>query len=150
MSEPALSSLDRKTLADFQSVLAELTGLIAEENAILEIPTETLPLALIEKKEQLSGRYAQLTVALRRRVATLHAAGALDPVDLESRIRALVQSVKDNQILLNARKAATALRVEAVMQALAERERREAMSYGANGNTVPRERVSLGALHLQA
>lgn len=149
MSEPTLASLDRKTLRDFVAVLRELTDLIGEENDILAVPTEQLPMAMVKRKEELSERYARLTVALRSRTAALHAAGELDPTALETDIRALVRRVKDNQSLLNARKAATALRVEAVMTALAERERREGRTYSAAGEALPRGRSAVG-LHLSA
>jgi flagellar biosynthesis/type III secretory pathway chaperone len=150
MSEATLASLDKKTLADFCAVLHELTALVDEENAILAIPTETLPQAMVERKETLGNRYAALTQSLRRRAAARHAAGDLDPEVLEGDIRGLVRRLKENQARLNARKAATALRVEAVMQALAERERREATGYGATGDTLPPMARRVGGLHVRA
>ncbi len=150
MSEATLSSLDRKTLADFCSVLRELTTLVDEENAILAVPTETLPQSMIARKEELGNRYAHLTQNLRRRAAAMHEAGELDPDSLETDIRGLVRKLKENQTLLNARKAATALRVEAVMKTLAERERRDAASYDAQGGTCPRPKAINGGLHLRA
>jgi flagellar biosynthesis/type III secretory pathway chaperone len=150
MSETTLASLDQKTLADFCAVLHDLTALVDEENAILAIPTETLPQRLIERKESLGNRYAALTQSLRRRAAAMHAAGNLDPEALETDIRGLVRKLKENQTLLNARKAATALRVEAVMKALAERERHEANTYDAQGGTCPRLKAADDGLHLRA
>ncbi len=150
MSEPTLASLDRKTLRDFLAVLRELTQLIGEENAILAIPAEQLPPELVRRKEELSERYARLTVALRPRTSALAAAGELDPTAMEADIRALVRRVKENQALLNARKAATALRVEAVMKALAERERRDATNYSASGEARPRGACRAAGLHLSA
>lgn len=150
MSEPTLASLDRKTLCDFVTVLHELTDLIGEENDILAVPAEQLPMTMVKRKEALSERYARLTVALRPRTAALHAAGELDPTVLEADIRALVRRVKDNQSLLNARKAATALRVEAVMNALAERERHEGRAYSAAGEALPRTGRAASGLHLSA
>ena len=150
MPEPTLASLDRKTLADFHAVLRELTQLIGEENEILAVPAEQLPPEMVRRKEALSERYARLTVALRPRASALHAAGALDPTAVEADIRALVRRLKENQALLNARKAATALRVEAVMKALAERERRDGHGYSAAGETLPRGRAGAAGLHLSA
>lgn len=150
MSEPTLASLDRKTLCDFVAVLRELTDLIGEENEILAVPAEQLPQALVKRKEDLSERYARLTVALRPRASALHALGALNPAALEADIRSLVRRVKENQALLNARKAATALRVEAVMQALAERERRDGLNYSASGEALPRAGRTAAGLHLSA
>jgi len=150
MTLSTLDSLDRKTLADFQAVLHELTSLVAEENAILAIPAETLPQSLVDRKEQLGSRYAALTQSLRRRAGAMHASGSLDPEALEGQIRDLVCRLKENQSLLNARKAATALRVEAVMKALAERERKETLNYGATGDAVPRPVQRPSGLHLHA
>lgn len=150
MSDPTLASLDRRTLDQFLAVLVELTQLVDEENTILAQPSEPLPQALVRRKEELSTRYARLTVALRPRTAALHAAGVLDPVQVEAGIRGLVRRLKDNQSLLNARKAATALRVECVMTALAERERRDAATYGANGDALPRSMCAGNGLHLSA
>lgn len=150
MSTATIDSLDRKTLADFQAVLHELTALVREENLILSIPAETLPQSLVARKEELGGRYAALTQSLRRRAAAMHAAGELDPEELEAQIRDLVFRLKENQTLLNARKAATALRVEAVMKALAERERKETLNYGSGGDALPRLVARAGGLRLQA
>ena len=149
MSEPTLASLDRRTLDQFLTVLQELTQLVDEENTLLAQTGETLPLALVRRKEELGTRYARLTVALRPRTAALHASGALDPVRLEVGIRGLVRRLKDNQSLLNARKAATAQRVECVMKALAERERRDG-TYGASGDARPRSASTASGLHLSA
>ncbi len=150
MSERTPASLDRKTLEQFVAVLQELTQLIDDENAILAVPSETLPQALVKRKEDLGARYAKLTVALRPRTAALHASGDLDPVALEVGIRGLVRRIQDNQALLHARKTATAQRVECVMTALAERERRDGATYGANGDALHRA-VNAGAgLHLSA
>jgi len=133
--EATLDEIDIRTLAEFRKVLSDLTELIGQENGILSMPAETLPMAMVTRKEELGERYARLTRAVRGKAAALKAAGELDPVEMEERIRTLIRSVKENQSLLNARKAATAMRVEAVMQALAERERKEAETYGADAKT---------------
>lgn len=150
MTEPSIASLDRKTLHNFLAVLNELIQVIDQENALLATPGEVLPQELVRRKEMLGSNYARLTSALRPRTAALHAAGELDVVAMESGIRSLVRRLKDNQALLNARKTATALRVEAVMTALAERERRDSLGYAANGDTRPRGARSAGGLHLSA
>lgn len=150
MTEPSIASLDHKTLENFLAVLNELIHVIDQENALLAIPGEALPQDLVRRKEVLGGAYARLTAALRPRTAALHAAGELDVVAMEAGIRGLVRRLKDNQALLNARKAATALRVEAVMNALAERERRDSIGYAANGDARPHAARSSGGLHLSA
>jgi hypothetical protein len=150
MPERTPTSLDRQTLIQFTSVLEELSQLIDEENAILGALNETLPQALVKKKEELGARYAKLTVALRPRAAALQASGDLDAVALEVGIRGLVRRLKDNQSLLNGRKAATAQRVESVMTALSERERTEGATYGANGDTLTRSTGAGNGLHLSA
>lgn len=150
MTEPTIASLDRKTLDEFLAVLTDLTRAVEEENALLASPAEALPQELVKRKESLGARYARLTAALRPRAAALHAAGQLDPVAMEVGIRGLVRRLNDNQALLNARKAATALRVEAVMTALAERERRDAAGYSASGDARTRASRGAPALHLSA
>ena len=150
MTEPTIASLDRKTLDEFLAVLAALTRTVDEENALLASPGDALPLELVQRKETLGARYARLTAALRPRTAALHASGELDSVAMEVGIRGLVRRLKDNQALLNARKTATALRVEAVMTALADRERRDAGTYSASGDTRPRAQCSASGLHLSA
>jgi len=150
MTEPSIASLDRATLDNFRAVLTELTEVIDQENVLLATPGEALPQELVRRKEVLGSNYARLTSALRPRTAALHAAGELDIVAMETGIRGLVRRLKDNQSLLNARKTATALRVEAVMTALAERERRDSLGYAANGDTRPRATRSAGGLHLSA
>ena len=150
MTEPSIASLDRTTLDGFIAVLNELIQVIDQENALLAIPGESLPQELVHRKEVLGSNYARLTSALRPRTAALHAAGQLDIVAMEAGIRGLVRRLKDNQALLNARKTATALRVEAVMTAVAARERRDNLGYAANGDTRLRTSRSAGGLHLSA
>lgn len=149
MHASTLASLDERTFRDFVAVLHELLDLLAEENRILAAPTGEISQEMVRRKEDLSARYARLTSMIRPRTSALHAAGVLDPVAVEADIRALVRRVKENQALLNARKAATALRVEAVMTALAARER-EGAGYSGSGETLARGGCSVAGLHLSA
>jgi hypothetical protein len=80
---------------------------------------------MIRRKESLSQDYALLTGELKRRARRLHDAGLLATDRLETRIRALVALMKENQRRLNARKVVTAHRVDMVMKALAEKVDRE-------------------------
>ncbi|MBN2751830.1 MAG: hypothetical protein JXQ84_03895 [Rhodospirillaceae bacterium] len=150
MTQPTLASLDKKTLENFYTVLHELTALVAEENAILIVPTETLPQAMVDRKEALGSRYTALTQSLRRRAAAMRASGDLNPEDLEGHIRDLVRGLRENQTLLNARKAATATRVEAVMKALSDREKKDPLNYSAAGDALPRPVSRNSGLRLHA
>jgi len=154
-----ISSLDLKTLENFNVVLRELTSLIAKENEFLNAGNDAPPKPLIMQKEELSSHYATLTSRLRKSAPALHAAGKLNPEEMEHRVRSLVAITKENQALLNARKIATATRVDAVMKALAERERKTHMhaygangTYGANGKTGQRAQTDtpIGMMHLRA
>ncbi len=136
MTDKTLNDLDRSTLRNFNLVLQELTELIMAENHFLNVTNDPPPQPMLDRKEELSTYYANLTNRLRGRAAVLHSAGELNPAELEQRIRKLVDLTKHNQTLLNARKVATALRVDAVMAALAAREQAQDPRYTATGNSM--------------
>jgi hypothetical protein len=123
--EKTVSFEDGQLMERYDAVLTELTALARTESVLLNQSDMPLPLGMIRRKESLSQDYALLTGELKRRARRLHDAGLLATDLLETRIRALVALMKENQRRLNARKVVTAHRVDMVMKALAEKVDRE-------------------------
>ena len=119
----------------YLAVLGDLTALAEREGAVLERGQRLLPPHLLRRKEDLVQEYAVLTAAVRERARDLWASGLLDPAELDARIRRLVALMKENQRRLNAFKARTAERVDAVMRALAVQEPCTNTEFPAAGTT---------------
>ncbi|ABC23330.1 hypothetical protein [Rhodospirillum rubrum] len=123
---------DRALLAEYTSVLGELTRIAESERMILRSRDGEISPPMAARQERLGERYAALTIGLKARARALYGASLLDPAQMERKIVYLVTLMKENQRLMNARKAATALRVEVVMRAIAEREAASALGAPAN------------------
>ena len=123
-------------LERYLAVLGELTALAEREGALLERGQRLLPPYLVRRKEDLVRDYAALTTAVRERARDLWATGQLDPAELDARIRRLVVLMKENQRRLNAFKAKTAERVDAVMRALSVEEPCTHTEFSAAGSTA--------------
>ncbi|SDH22584.1 hypothetical protein [Roseospirillum parvum] len=113
----------RALIDAFSATLSALLALGEEENRRLCDPAGRLPLDLVRAKEDLATRYATLAEHLRAGMAGFDPPCRRALADLENDIRRLVALVKENQRLANEHKAASALRVNMIMQALAEQEK---------------------------